>query len=100
MLAQRCPKAGVQRSHVHQPIARAVPCAATRKLTAPGEAQMVVAQGKEWLDALIARFNPVREKAQTVTTLDFEKPLLELDKRIKEVRISMLCCADAGTESC
>jgi len=44
------------------------------------------AGGREWLDTFLARFGPVRDKAMQPTTLDFEKPLLELDKRIKEVR--------------
>ncbi len=45
----------------------------------------MVTQGKEWIETLLSRFAPVRSKAEQVTTLDFEKPLLELDKRIKEV---------------
>lgn len=31
------------------------------------------------------RFGPVKEKASNTTVLDFEKPLVELDNRIKEV---------------
>mmetsp|Transcript_4634 Transcript_4634/g.10954 ORF Transcript_4634/g.10954 Transcript_4634/m.10954 type:complete len:511 (-) Transcript_4634:1505-3037(-) len=46
----------------------------------------IVAQGREWLNTILSRFGPMRDRAQVVTTLDFEKPLLELDKRIKEVR--------------
>jgi acetyl-CoA carboxylase carboxyl transferase subunit alpha len=42
--------------------------------------------GREWLGTILSRFGPVKEKASTTTTLEFEKPLLELDKRIKEVR--------------
>jgi acetyl-CoA carboxylase carboxyl transferase subunit alpha len=42
--------------------------------------------GKEWLETILSRFGPATDKAQNITTLDFEKPLLELDKRIKEVR--------------
>eukprot|EP00983_Pelagomonas_calceolata_P066392 1149012-Pelagomonas_calceolata.AAC.3 len=48
----------------------------------------IVAQGREWLNTILSRFGPMRDRAQVVTTLDFEKPLLELDKRIKEVRAS------------
>ena len=42
---------------------------------------------REWLGTLLSRFGPVREKAQVTATLEFEKPLLELDKRIKEVGV-------------
>ena len=45
----------------------------------------IIAEGREWLETILSRFGPVKERAQQVTTLDFEKPLLELDKRIKEV---------------
>lgn len=41
--------------------------------------------GREWLTTILSRFGPVKEKAANTTTLEFEKPLLELDKRIKEV---------------
>lgn len=41
---------------------------------------------REWFDTILSRFGPVKEKTQSPTVLDFEKPLLELDKRIKEVR--------------
>lgn len=43
-------------------------------------------KGRAWLETILSRFGPVRAKASSPTTLDFEKPLLELDKRIKEVR--------------
>ncbi|PNH06613.1 Acetyl-coenzyme A carboxylase carboxyl transferase subunit alpha, chloroplastic, partial [Tetrabaena socialis] len=42
--------------------------------------------GREWLGTILSRFGPVKEKVVSPTTLEFEKPLLELDKRIKEVR--------------
>lgn len=42
--------------------------------------------GREWLETILSRFGPATDRAQNITTLDFEKPLLELDKRIKEVR--------------
>jgi hypothetical protein len=45
----------------------------------------MVVQGREWLATILSRFGPIRDRSATVTTLDFEKPLLELDKRIKEV---------------
>jgi acetyl-CoA carboxylase carboxyl transferase subunit alpha len=41
--------------------------------------------GKEWLQTILSRFGPVKEKASNTTILDFEKPLVELDNRIKEV---------------
>ena len=49
--------------------------------------QEIVAQGREWLGTILSRFGPMRDRAEVVTTLDFEKPLLELDKRIKEVGV-------------
>lgn len=45
------------------------------------------AGGREWFQSILSRFGPVREKASNTTVLDFEKPLVELDNRIKEVRI-------------
>jgi hypothetical protein len=41
--------------------------------------------GREWLQSILSRFGPVRERASNTTVLDFEKPLVELDNRIKEV---------------
>lgn len=41
--------------------------------------------GREWLESILSRFGPVKEKASNTTVLDFEKPLVELDNRIKEV---------------
>lgn len=43
------------------------------------------AGGREWLQSILSRFGPVKEKASNTTVLDFEKPLVELDNRIKEV---------------
>lgn len=40
----------------------------------------------EWLQSILSRFGPVKEKASNTTVLDFEKPLVELDNRIREVR--------------
>lgn len=34
---------------------------------------------------MLSRFGPVAEKAENTAVLDFEKPLVELDNRIKEV---------------
>jgi len=42
--------------------------------------------GREWIQSLLAKFGPVQEKASNITVLDFEKPLVELDNRINEVR--------------
>ncbi len=63
----------------------------------PKDGQMV-AQGKEWIETILSRFGPIREKAASLSTLDFEKPLLELDKRIKEVRGARRASA-AATDS-
>ena len=34
---------------------------------------------------MLSRFGPIAEKAENTAVLDFEKPLVELDNRIKEV---------------
>lgn len=49
---------------------------------APGERK----GGREWLETILSRFGPVKDRVSTPTTLEFEKPLLELERRIKEVR--------------
>lgn len=41
--------------------------------------------GREWLQMLLSRFGPIRQAPQNAHVLDFEKPLVELDNRIKEV---------------
>ena len=41
--------------------------------------------GREWLQNLLSKFGPMTEKANNTHVLDFEKPLVELDNRIKEV---------------
>lgn len=40
----------------------------------------------EWVKSFLSRFGPVSGKTESPTVLDFEKPLVELDERIKEVR--------------
>ena len=42
--------------------------------------------GREWLQTLLSRFGPMTERASNTAVLDFEKPLVELDNRIKEAR--------------
>lgn len=44
--------------------------------------------GREWLQTLLSRFGPITQKAENTAVLDFEKPLVELDNRIKEVMSS------------
>lgn len=39
----------------------------------------------DWFQMLLSRFNPISEKATNTTVLDFEKPLVELDHKIREV---------------
>ena len=51
----------------------------------PDAPKEIIQEGREWIETILSRFGPIRNRAQTVTTLDFEKPLLELDKRITEV---------------
>lgn len=60
--------------------------AALSKNPTPPDAPQDRKGGREWLETILSRFGPVKDRAQTPTTLEFEKPLLELDKRIKEVR--------------
>ena len=50
-----------------------------------GAKAAALAGGKAWVESMLARFGPATDRAQNITTLEFEKPLLELDKRIKEV---------------
>lgn len=55
--------------------------------------------GKEWLQTLLSRFGPITQKAENTAVLDFEKPLVELDNRIKEVMpsaqlVSLFCWND------
>ena len=38
------------------------------------------------MQTMLSRFGPIAEKAENTAVLDFEKPLVELDNRIKEVR--------------
>jgi len=40
-----------------------------------------------WLQDLVAKFGPVTERADNTTVLDFERPLAELDSRIREVSL-------------
>ena len=44
--------------------------------------------GREWLQTLLSRFGPITQKAENTAVLDFEKPLVELDNRIKEVPLA------------
>ncbi|GMH40463.1 hypothetical protein BSKO_08367 [Bryopsis sp. KO-2023] len=42
--------------------------------------------GREWLQQLLSKFGPITDRSPNTFVLDFEKPLVELDNRIKEVR--------------
>ena len=46
----------------------------------------------EWLQTLLSRFGPMTERPQNTFVLDFEKPLVELDNRIREVRSQCALC--------
>lgn len=61
--------------------------AAAKKAQKGTPGKTTFARGSEWLQHLFARFGPARDRAQNITTLEFEKPLLELEKRILEVRL-------------
>lgn len=57
----------------------------THAQQAPPDAPKGPSGGREWLQTLLSRFGPMTDKPQNTTILDFEKPLVELDNRIKEV---------------
>lgn len=44
-------------------------------------------RGGDWLQRLLNRFGPLADRSKTTLVLDFEKPLINLDNRIKEVII-------------
>lgn len=69
----------------------------------PDAPKEIIQEGREWIETILSRFGPIRDRAQTVTTLDFEKPLLELDKRITEVGMEACisrCCAELFPSRC
>ena len=68
--------------------AGAAPRRPTVAVRASSAKETAMSRGKEWLSTILSRFGPATERAQNVTTLDFERPLLQLDQRIKEVRDS------------
>lgn len=43
--------------------------------------------GEAWFQHMKAEFDPVSSAPPTTAVLDFEKPLVELDRRIREVRV-------------
>lgn len=54
--------------------------------------------GSTWLASIIQKFGPTTEppSAGSITVLDFEKPLVELDNRIREVRRGVGLCPGVG----
>lgn len=46
--------------------------------------------GRDWVESLLSRFGPLKDKATNAHVLDFERPLVELDNRIKEVGPALL----------
>uniref|UniRef100_A0A383VMQ5 acetyl-CoA carboxytransferase n=1 Tax=Tetradesmus obliquus TaxID=3088 RepID=A0A383VMQ5_TETOB len=74
---------GVRSASVSRRTVNPVRCSV---FSAKNAAQRSAEVGREWLETILSRFGPATDRAQNITTLDFEKPLLELDKRIKEVR--------------
>ena len=56
------------------------------RAAAGGKKKSKFSSRAEWLLSFVKRFNPKEERDAKVTVLDFEKPLAELDKRIREVR--------------
>jgi acetyl-CoA carboxylase carboxyl transferase subunit alpha len=86
LLGQRVAQGAAPRASRPTPVTRRSAVSAFNSNPGPPDAPK--AQGsREWLETMLSRFGPVREnKAQSTAVLDFEKPLLELDKRIREVR--------------
>lgn len=62
---------------------RAVSCRARDT----GQRAPDMAPGKEWFDDMKAEFGPIRHAPASTAVLDFEKSLVELDRRILEVRL-------------
>jgi hypothetical protein len=74
----------VQRTAARSPVVRAFN---NSRLPPDTPKEELPARGREWLATILSRFGPVKDKAQNTATLEFEKPLLELDKRIREVSV-------------
>lgn len=88
----------------HQPL-RAQPC---RQASSPARQIAVQAKkgvpdppdtpkqerrgGREWMQTMLARFGPLAQKPENTAVLDFEKPLVELDNRIKEASDGLSLC--------
>jgi hypothetical protein len=86
-LASRSARAGPRgAAPAPRPAAGPASRVAARANKGSDAAAAAVGRGKEWLGTILSRFGPATDRAQNITTLEFEKPLLELDKRIKEVR--------------
>ena len=48
--------------------------------------------GRDWLQNMLSRFGPMNDRASNAHVLDFERPLVELDNRIKEVLACPVLC--------
>ena len=58
--------------------------------------------GTEWLQKMKDEFGPISSAPAATAVLDFEKPLVELDRRIREVRFVLpraAGCRSAGLQS-
>ena len=84
---QRSLAAGPQRASTAPRAPRSATVSVRAQNAAQNAASTMASRGQEWLSTILSRFGPARERASNVTTLDFEKPLVELDSRIKEVGI-------------
>ncbi len=78
--------AGSRRASVRQPRHAGASVIAQATRLPPDAPKDEKPGGREWLGTILSRFGPVKDKSVNTTVLEFEKPLLELDKRIKEVR--------------
>ena len=76
-------RAPAARAFTGRPVVTARPSIRPRAV-GPTDAALDV--GREWVQGMLRRFSPVNGEASgRVATLEFEKPLVELDKRIEQV---------------
>jgi hypothetical protein len=87
-LGQRAPAAPARAAVRQAPVRRSVVRRALGEQAGANMEATLAGAGREWLGTILSRFGPATDRATNITTLEFEKPLVELDKRIKEVRRS------------
>jgi hypothetical protein len=78
-----CPHGATRNTHINRTVV-AARAEAAEVSEAPDAAAHKSAS--EWYAHMKAEFGPVSSAPPTTAVLDFEKPLVELDRRIREVR--------------